>query len=138
MALSRTRLYLFFIVACAVGYSWLIFNLGKPAGSGSGVNLCLVKHATGFACPSCGATRSFLAILEGEPSKAFFLNPFGYLLFILSILLPVWVAFDLITRRSSLFEFFLQSEKVLRKKEIAWPLVLLVLANWVWNIQKGL
>ena len=37
---------------------------------------CLMKMLTGYDCPSCGGQRALHALLNGEISKAFWLNPF--------------------------------------------------------------
>jgi len=36
---------------------------------------CVFKAATGFPCPTCGATRSVVHIAHGDIGKAFSLNP---------------------------------------------------------------
>jgi hypothetical protein len=42
--------------------------------------VCLFRFLTGLPCPGCGLTRSFCALLHGEPGAAWSFNPFGYLL----------------------------------------------------------
>ena len=42
---------------------------------------CVLKHLTGFDCPSCGAQRAFHSVLHGEFIKALSYNPF----FIISV-----------------------------------------------------
>jgi hypothetical protein len=37
-----------------------------------------------------------------------------------------------------LYNFYNQTELVLKRKWIAIPAILLVLLNWIWNIAKGL
>jgi hypothetical protein len=54
------------------------------------------------------------------------------------LVLPVWLVFDLISRKSTLYHFYNRSERFLQRKWIAIPAILLVLLNWVWNIAKGL
>lgn len=37
--------------------------------------LCLFKNITGVPCPGCGLTRSYLALLKGNISHAFYYHP---------------------------------------------------------------
>lgn len=49
------------------------------------VPLCFFKYLTGFDCPGCGLTRSFLSLARGHFLSAFRYNaagPFIYLLFL--------------------------------------------------------
>lgn len=41
---------------------------------GSGTK-CVIKNITGIPCPSCGMTRSYLHVLEGDFSSAFYDHP---------------------------------------------------------------
>ena len=111
------------------------------SGHGEGCGLlgvCLFKRVTGIPCFSCGATRSLILLLEGNIKDAFYMNPVGFILAALLLILPVWVVYDLLAGRSSFFNFYRWSEKVLLKKPLLIVACLLVLANWVWNIAKGL
>ena len=36
---------------------------------------CVIKNVTGIPCPSCGMTRSYLHVLEGDFSSAFYDHP---------------------------------------------------------------
>lgn len=37
--------------------------------------LCLFRIFTGLPCPGCGLTRSFLALIQGDPVKSFQYHP---------------------------------------------------------------
>jgi hypothetical protein len=52
--------------------------------------------------------------------------------------LPVWLAADLLRERDSLYRFYQRAEATLRRPSVALPLILLILANWAWNIVKSL
>jgi len=41
---------------------------------------CFVEQHTGHICPSCGLTRSILALYEGDFSKSRFYHPYGFLI----------------------------------------------------------
>jgi hypothetical protein len=51
---------------------WLSAFFSQPA------QLCLVKHLTGVACPTCGFTRGALSLLGGHPAQAWLYNPLLY------------------------------------------------------------
>jgi Protein of unknown function (DUF2752) len=64
---------------CAVPLisSWLYTN-----GHRFSFIFCPVRHLTGVICPSCGMTRSFMAIARGDWRSAIDYHLFGLLLFI--------------------------------------------------------
>jgi hypothetical protein len=54
---------------------------------------CPVRHWTGVICPSCGMTRSFMAIARGDWHSAIDYHLFGPLLFIgfgLAVVQAIW------------------------------------------------
>jgi len=36
---------------------------------------CLIKNTTGFPCPGCGMTRSYVSLLHGDVQGAFYYHP---------------------------------------------------------------
>ena len=54
------------------------------------------------------------------------------------LITPIWILFDVTTKKKTLLNFYRQIEIVLRKPQIAIPLILFVLINWIWNITKEL
>jgi hypothetical protein len=57
---------------------------------------------------------------------------------LIMILVPLWIIFDLIAKRHSLFNFYGQIENYLKKPKVLVVFILLVMLNWIWNITKGL
>ncbi len=134
--MTTTRFYRLFSVFCLGGVCWLIIQLYASRLNNSMPSLCIMKIIIGIPCPSCGSTRALVAILDGEFIKAFFLNPLGFLIAGLIFTVPLWLATDLISRKQTLYEAYQGIEKLLRNGYLAVPLVLLVIANWIWNIFK--
>lgn len=49
------------------------------------IGKCVIKEMTGYDCPSCGLTRSFVSIGHGQLIKSLHYNVAGLLLYILLI-----------------------------------------------------
>ncbi len=122
-------------LACGAGYGWLVYQ-HQLSSRGKTFGVCVFKHATTLPCPSCGTTRSVLAIFSGDFNTAFMMNPFGFIMAIVMIAGPLWIMFDLILRRSTLWEIYFKMETVVRRRPVALILILLVAVNWIWNIYK--
>lgn len=136
--LNRNKLYTLISVACIAGYIWLFYSLKSDYVLNNPTSVCLFKHITNIPCPSCGSTRSVLAITNGEFKNAVLINPLGYLIACIMIILPTWIALDLISKRNSLLYTYKKAEQYLSKPNVAVPLILLVILNWIWNISKSL
>jgi hypothetical protein len=52
--------------------------------------ICWFRALTGLPCPGCGLTRAFCAISHGEFAAAWKFNPFGFLFYLLAVLLVPW------------------------------------------------
>jgi hypothetical protein len=135
--MSRNQLYVILGVACVAGYSWLFYSIINHGDSGT-FSPCIFKAETGFPCPSCGSTRALMMLLRGDIAGSLLTNPIGLLLGLLLLIVPFWILFDLITRNATLLQFYKNAEKTIRKKPVALLLILLILANWCWNIYKHL
>ena len=135
--MTKKRLYLILTLGLIAGYSWLAYNLSQQHALNS-KPVCFFKRTTGIPCPSCGNTRSVLAITSGDFYNAVLINPLGYVITAILIIFPFWILYDVILRKETLYRGYLQFEKALSKKTVAILLILLILLNWIWNIQKGL
>jgi Protein of unknown function (DUF2752) len=133
------QLYLFILTACLVGYIWVGYHVYHTSvDAHASTEVCIIKHVTHIPCPSCGATRSVLEILQGEIKNAFLLNPLGIVLFLMMLVFPVWIIIDKINRKTTFYTFYIKAENTLRKPQFAILFAALILMNWVWNIKKGL
>jgi hypothetical protein len=132
--MTKKKLYLFLIVICTAGYVWVFWSHYYHPG----VESCLFHRITHIPCPSCGSTRSALALLNGDFAGAFHYNPLGYLILLLMLSLPVWVMYDLVSRKETLLRAYTYIESLFKKRYIAVPFILFVLGNWIWNFFKYL
>lgn len=60
--------------------------------------VCPLRHWTGIPCPTCGMTRSFLAIARGDFTEAVTQHLFGPILFAGFLVAVFHVALELLTR----------------------------------------
>ena len=136
----RNRLYSILTACCAAGYTWLFYNIWKPPLNGQepAMGVCLIRQVTSVPCPSCGSTQSVMYLLHGEYVEALYVNPLGMVILPALLILPLWIIFDLVFGKETLFRCYRDAEKLLRKPWVAIPLMLLVLANWVWSMGKAL
>ncbi|MDR1897122.1 MAG: DUF2752 domain-containing protein [Prevotellaceae bacterium] len=133
--MTKTKLYSFVFVACLAGYVWVIANVFNHTNLHIG---CLFYKITHLPCPSCGSTRSVLALLNGDFTHAFYLNPLGFVIAVLLVVIPLLILFDIITKGETFICLYKSVESLMRKKHVAIPAIVLVLSNWIWNFFKYL
>jgi hypothetical protein len=61
--------------------------------------VCPIRHFTGIPCPTCGMTRSFMAIARGDFSQAVNYHLFGLVLFVGFAIAIIHVILELATKR---------------------------------------
>ena len=135
---SPKKLYLLLALLCFGGYFLIALNLFEVIEAKSETSLCIIKNVTNVPCPACGTTRSVLKIVNGNFSEGFLINPLGYLSAAVLFIFPFWIISDLIRKRDTLYRFIIQSINVISKRPVAIVLIVLLLMNWIWNINKGL
>lgn len=133
--MQKNKLYIFLLIACFVGYCWLLFSINYE--QQNNISVCFVKNVTGIPCPSCGSTRAVSQLIQGSFFKSVYTNPFGIIILAIMIIVPVWILVDILIKKDSFYQFYKKSETIIRKKPIAITLIILVLLNWYWNIKKG-
>lgn len=139
MQSGRNKLYFFLLLFCLAGYIWFYTGYRSFPESGDKARIgCLIKHTTNVPCPSCGATRSAISLIKGDFAGSLYWNPIGILLVCMGVIIPIWISYDKIFRKDSLYLFYRKAEVFLRRKAVALPAILLIIINWIWNIYKGL
>ncbi|MFY0606204.1 MAG: DUF2752 domain-containing protein [Cyclobacteriaceae bacterium] len=136
--MTAKKLYWLLSILWVSGACWVTIHFSGLHPFESSSSVCLIKNASGIPCPSCGTTRAVLAIMEGDFTDAFMMNPFGFLMAALMLIIPFWLLIDLILGRTSLYSIYLKAEEKVRHPQLAIPLIALVAINWIWNIYKGI
>ena len=136
---EEKKIYTILIIAFLIGFFWIGYNLTTIHElKANHIEVCFIKKATNLPCPSCGATRSVISLLNGEFSKAIYTNPLGFIIIIIITILPFWIIIDLIIKKKTLFKSYKKIEALLKNKIVFIPLIILLLTNWIWNIIKRL
>lgn len=120
---------------------WLLVSLAAAAAtwfwlaSGLPVPHCTWRALTGFACPSCGATRCFRWLCGGDFLAALLINPLVFFSLIAISLYDAYAAVVLIFRLPRLRLDQLSS---LAATCIRYGAVAALLLNWGWVIARGI
>jgi hypothetical protein len=137
--MGRNKLYLLLALACLAGYALLFFSIYsfqyKP---GSGFGTCIFKKIAGIPCPSCGSTRAMLLLARGDVYGSLMMNPLAMLSAAIMVAAPLWMGYDLASNKQTLLNSYKKIELTVRVKWISVLLIILVMANWLWNIHKNL
>jgi Protein of unknown function (DUF2752) len=134
--MTRNKLYSLLLIACLAGFIYLFYSVHQS--NSETFRVCIIKNATGFPCPSCGTTRAVTLLLEGQLIESVLLNPFGILVAIIMTIFPFWILMDVVLKKDTFLKAYKKTEGIIRTKLLAIVLILLVLLNWIWNINKQL
>jgi hypothetical protein len=131
--MSRNKLYTILLVACFLGFVYFLYSINFTHST-----FCIVKNSTNYPCPACGNTRAIVLLTQGHVFQSLQLNPLGIIVFLAILIVPTWIILDVMRTKNSFYLAYKKIEKFLQKKSIAIPLLVLILANWIWNIYKKL
>jgi len=135
--MTRNRLYLLLGFGLFAGYVWLTWSWLQTENHQT-FTPCLFKNTTSIACPSCGSTRSVLLLSHGNFRDALLLNPLGIIMGLIMLIAPFWLLYDIAFKKDTIYTSYHKAENFIKIKWVAITLIILVLINWAWNIQKGL
>jgi hypothetical protein len=121
-------------VVLVSGILWIVLN---AAGLIS-FSPCPFHLITGWACPSCGTTRAIMALIHGNIAGSLLINPIAIVVCLLLLCFGLCWTWDLLTGRNTRVRIIERFGLLIQRRRVALPLVVLVLANWIWNISKGL
>ena len=134
--LLPNRFYAFFLLFLASCAGWLVFSVSGLAGPY--FTVCLFKSWTGMACPACGSTRAVEHLLHGELMLALSINPVG--LFVTGSIGAgaMLFVYDLMKGTTVLETTAHRVNAWLKDPLVFGSFITFVVANWFWNISKGL
>ena len=96
--------------------------------------ICAMKLLTGIPCLGCGTTRGLVFLFHGMPLQAIMMNPLSILTALYMAITTVWIIYDFITGKHSYLNLYSW-----RPSKLHWVIIaVLCLANWIWNIYKGM
>lgn len=99
---------------------------------------CKFKLLFDIPCPSCGSSRAWIHLLNGDWRSSLKTNPLGLLSFLSISCFAVLLIIDLILSKQILFKIYLKSRLWLHNPLLLSLIFLLLAINWYWNITKGL
>ena len=119
---------------------WLCVSLASALGAwlwlrlGYAVPRCTWHEITGIPCPSCGATRCVAALLAGNWTAAFLMNPLVFLGAIGVALYDIYAAAVLALRapRIRFDQLSRCAGNIIRVL-----VIVAVISNWAWLIHRG-
>ena len=95
---------------------------------------CLFRETTGIPCFTCGATRCLRALVHGDLSGAFWIQPLVFILLWLGLL---YFAHSAVTVGARLPRLRWEGASSWLKWALAGLLILAVLANWAYLVRMG-
>ena len=134
--MTRNKLYFLLFIVCFTGFIYFFYN--NQSLQSETVHVCIFKNVTGYPCPSCGTTRAVMLLLKGKITASLLMNPFGIIVLLLMVLMPIWILADVVLKRDTFFNFYTKTEVLIRTRWLAVFLIMLVAFNWIWNIYKHL
>lgn len=96
--------------------------------------VCPFKLITGIPCPGCGGLRAAQALMQGDILHALWLNPLSVLLIVWAAVSAVWLAVDILRDSNSYVNLYHRHTP----KVLLIIIVAVLVANWIFNIVKGL
>jgi hypothetical protein len=126
--MTRNKLYLLVLIACFVGFIYLLYSVNYK--SNSQTTVCFFKNVTGVSCPSCDTTTAVILLLKGKFIASILKNPLGILVFLILFISPIWILIDVFKQKNSFHQTYCYLEQKIKNPILATLLIILVLLNW--------
>ena len=131
-AVVRDRLvYLAVSAICAIVLAVASVLSPSPNGHGTheglGLPACPLLSLTGWPCPACGMTTAFAHGMQGELLDSMAAQPFGFVVFLMTIVVMVAATVSIVRPVSALW-------KALGSRTVAVCLALLWVGSWIYKI----
>jgi len=94
---------------------------------------CVFHSLTGFPCFTCGSTRAFSALIDGEFLDAFRLQPLFVVSCFISVAYAVQAPLNLLVRKRISIELTNQDRFLIRC-----VLIVLIVINWAYLVKAGI
>ncbi|MBM4391946.1 MAG: DUF2752 domain-containing protein [Deltaproteobacteria bacterium] len=123
--------------------SWTVLGLARwldpnPQGYGThlqlGMSECTMMHFTGYPCPMCGMTTTFALYADLRVVDALLNQPFGLVLFGITVAMAVIGALDVATGRGYWKPALAWVDR--RETKAAAVLLLGMLGGWIYKVLK--
>lgn len=95
---------------------------------------CPFHKLTGIPCPGCGGFRATKAFLQGDFLQSLYINPLS-IIFCFSVLLFLILGWIDFFKQTNLTDSLL---KKMSKPAPTAIILVIIFANWIWGIFKGL
>lgn len=95
---------------------------------------CPFKRITGLPCPGCGGVRCVILLLKGDFTSAVITNPVSVVFMVFIVVSIGWLFIDGYNKSNSYKRIVLGKWN----PKLVWVVLLVISANWLWNILKRL
>ena len=95
--------------------------------------VCGFKTITGLPCPTCGLTRTIIALSRGDVDRAVFLNPLAAIACAAGVLYLLYAAVVLALRLPR----FRPTVSAAGARRVRIGAVAVLVTNWIWLIATG-
>lgn len=102
---------------------------------------CIFKQLTGLPCPGCGSTRAFVHLLHGDIKQAMWYNPLAIILLVVFMAVLVASIVERVLHHRTPRHPNSVFNRLFGRRLPSWVIAvaaLLTVANWTWNLAKGI